>query len=57
MNIKLSKTIIIGINSRPKTVIVNNVQTFDFDYNQSIGLLSVNNINAKMSQKNVIIWK
>jgi len=46
-----------GVKSRPQTVTVNNMKTTDYQYNQSIQLLTVNNISAKLSQKIVITWK
>jgi hypothetical protein len=57
MTLKLSKALIMGVKSQPKTVFVNNVQTKDYEYNQRIQLLTVNNISAKLSQKVLIEWK
>jgi hypothetical protein len=57
MTLKLSKALIMGVKSQPKTVFVNNVQTKDYEYNERIQLLTVNNISAKLSQKVLIEWK
>jgi hypothetical protein len=57
MTLKLSKALIMGVKSQPKTVFVNNVQTKDYEYNQRIQLLTVNNISAKLSQKVLIEWE
>jgi hypothetical protein len=57
MTLKLSKALVMGVKSQPNSVFVNNVQTKDYEYNQSIQLLSVNNISAKLSQKVSIEWK
>lgn len=53
---RLKQVIILGVDNRPQSVKVNNKETVDFEFNENNNYLSVNNINAKMNQRNEITW-
>lgn len=52
----ISKAVVIGVKTQPKSVTINGIQTSHYTFDQSLNLLTINQINGDLSQINSIVW-
>ncbi len=54
----ISQVIILGVNSNPKKVIINDIQSSHYSFDSKLKKLTIFSINGiVLLQKNTIVWK